>query len=84
MPRRRTTNICNKKVRHAIEREMARQGITYADIAKRRGRDIRTVLEFFQDIGTRKHHIQTLTESSLALGKPGDWLVSLLQDHGLR
>ncbi len=83
MPRRRTTNICNKSVRHAIEREMAMQGITYTDIAKRRGCDPRTVTEFFRDIGTRNHRLTTLREFALALEKPADWLLNLLHDHGL-
>ena len=83
MPRRRTTTICNKKVRHAIEREMAMEGITYTDIAKRRGCDVRTVTEFFRDVGTRNHRIQTLREFGLALNKPADWLLNLLHDNGL-
>ena len=83
MPRPRTTTICNKEIRHTIEREMAKQGLTYAEIAKRRGCDVRTVTEFFRDVGTRNHHIRTVTQFSLALGKPGDWLLNLLHDHGL-
>lgn len=84
MPRPRTTTICNKEIRHIIEREMAKKGLTFADIAKRRRCDVRTVREFFRDIGTRRHRIQTLRQFSLALKRPADWLVRLLQDKGFR
>ncbi len=82
MPRRRTTDICNRQLRHAIEGEMAKRGLTYGEIAERRGCDVRSVREFFRDIGTRHHHIGTLTKFSRALGKPGDWLLNLLHDNG--
>ena len=84
MPRPRTTKICNREVRHAVEREMALQGLTYAEISRRRGCDVRTAREFFRDIGTRRHRLQTLSEFSRALNKPGDWLLRLLQEKGLR
>ena len=83
MPRRRTRDICDEHLRHTIEREMAMQGITYTDIAKRRGCDARTVTEFFRDIGTRKHRVKTLRQFALALKKPADWLLNLLHDNGL-
>ena len=82
MPRPRTTNICNKRLRHAIERHMSEEGLTYTEIAKRRGCDLRTVTEFFQDIGTRKHRLKTLGEFSRALGKPATWLLDLLHENG--
>ena len=83
MPRQRTITICNKRIRHAVEREMTMEGITYTDIAKRRGCDPRTVTEFFREIGTRNHRVLTLREFSLALNKPADWLLNLLHDNGL-
>ncbi len=65
-----------------IHGEVSREGLSYTDIAQRRDCDLRAVTEFFRDIGTRDHRIQTLADYSRALGKPADWLLNLLHDNG--
>ena len=84
MPRSRTTHICNKRVRHIIESAMAEQGTSFRDLARRLGRHESSVRQFIRDVGTKKHHRRVVTQLSLALNKPGNWLLGILQDNGLR
>ena len=53
MPGLRATTICSKNIRPALDREMAKQALTYADIAKGRACEVSTAKDFFQDMGTR-------------------------------
>lgn len=48
-----STRICSKPFRPARDREMAKQGLTYADIAKGRACEVSTAKDFFQNTGTR-------------------------------
>ena len=48
-----STRICSKPFRPARDREMAKQGLTYANIAKRRACEVDAAKDFFQDIGAR-------------------------------
>jgi len=71
-------------VREAVEEEMAAQGLTYAAVAKRRGLDESSARQFFRHVGARNHNMAALAKWSIALNKPGDWLLKLLREHGLR
>ena len=78
------TGRCCRKARERIADEMAWQGLTYGDIARRSGRDESSARQFFQSLGTRKHNIRALAQWSRALSKPPNWLLEVLREHGLR
>ena len=78
------TGRCTRPVREAVEEEMAAQGLTYVGLAKRRGMDESSARQFFHNIGARGHNMAALAKWSIALNKPGDWLLKLLREHELR
>jgi len=84
MPRPRRTDICNKEIRRIIENAMAEQGLTYKALAQLLKRDEGSVRQFIRDLGTRKHRLTATTNISRALNKPGNWLLEILQQRGLR
>ena len=63
---------------------MAEQGLSHEALVQRLQRDQSSVRQFVRDVGTRKHRIAATTSISVALAKPGNWLLEILQSHGLR
>lgn len=84
MPRPRRTRICNKEIRRIIESTMAAEGLSCCDLAQRLDRDESSVTQFIRNVGTRKHQLRVVTQFSLALNRPGNWLLGILQERGLR
>ncbi len=76
--------VKQQTMQQLVDDVMARQGLTVEKLAETLGVHRRTIESFIGDLGKRRNQLNKVTRFSLALNKPGNWLLRELQKRGLR
>ena len=58
-------------------RLMAFHGLSVVDLAGRMQIHKDTVRQLLRDLGTRNHHVRTLSRLAMALNQPGDYFLGI-------
>lgn len=74
----------DQTMQQLVEDVMAQQGLTVEKLAKILGVNRASIEAFIGNLGERRSQLNKLTRFSLALNKPGNWLLRELQKRGLR